>query len=74
MAAPLTKTKEERMQRRARVSELYLEGRSMAEVGKILGVSHDTVFRDICWCRNEWRTRAADPLRRIKSGALTTRS
>ena len=64
MAAPLTKTKEERMQRRARVSELYIEGRSMAEVGKIIGVSHDTVFRDIRWCREQWRTRAADNIQK----------
>lgn len=63
MAAPAAKTKEQLLFRRMRVSELYLECNSMAEIAKIVGVkSIDTVHRDICWAREQWRTRAVEAI------------
>lgn len=60
----------ELMQRRARVAELYLQCHSMAAIGKMLSVSSRTVYIDICWAREQWRTRAADAIETLKQREL----
>jgi len=67
---PKTKTPEQLMARRQQVSELYLECNSMAEIGRQLGVSAVTVYKDICWAREQWRTRAADAIEKHKQREL----
>jgi hypothetical protein len=62
MAAPKAKSKEQLMERRARVSELYLQCQTMAEIGRQIGVSANTIYHDICWAREQWRARAADTI------------
>lgn len=70
MAAPKTKTPEQLLARRQQVSELYLQCRSMAEIGRQLGISATQVYRDICWAREQWRTRAADAIEKHKEREL----
>jgi len=69
--APKTKTPEQLMERRSRVSELYLQCHSMAKIGEMVGVSAQTVYKDICWAREQWRTRAADAIDKHKQLELS---
>ena len=68
---PKTKTDEQLMERRKRTAELYLQCESMAEIGRQLGVSPQTVYKDICWAREQWRTRAADAIEVHKQRELS---
>ena len=70
MAAPKAKSPEELLARRTRVSELYIECRSMAEIARQIKVSIETVYRDVCWAREQWRTRAADAIEIHKNREL----
>lgn len=67
---PKTKTPEQLAERRQRVSEMYLECQSMADIGRQLGVSAQTIYKDICWAREQWRTRAADAIEVLKQREL----
>ena len=67
---PKTKTQEQLMARRQQVSELYLQCLSMAEIGVKVGVSAVTVYKDICWAREQWRTRCADAIEALKQKEL----
>jgi hypothetical protein len=70
MAAQKTKTAEQRLARIAQIRELYLQCLSMAEIGRQLGLSAATVYRDICSAREQWRTRAADAIEQHKQREL----
>jgi hypothetical protein len=70
MAAPKTKSKEQRMARVAQVSEMYLQCLSMAEIGRRLGLNASTIYKDICIAREEWRTRYADAIESHKQREL----
>lgn len=70
MARPATQTPEQLMARRQRVSELYLQCESMAEIGRQIGVTATTVYRDICWAREQWRARCADAVETHKQREL----
>ena len=50
------------MERRAQVAELYLQSHSMQAIGRMLGISSRTVYQDVCWAREQWRTRSADAI------------
>lgn len=68
---PKTKTPEQLMERRQRTSELYLQCESMAEIGRKLGVSAQTVYKDICWAREQWRTKCSDAIAKHKERELS---
>ena len=70
MAAPKTKTHEERLQRIAKVAEMYFQCMSMAEIGRKLGISAVQVYRDICFAREQWRTRYTDAIEKHKQNEL----
>ena len=42
-------------QRRRRVSELRLQGWTLREIGRELGIDFSQVSRDCKWCREQWR-------------------
>lgn len=44
----------ELLARRHRVAQLYLQGRTLVEIGSALGVHYATVSRDLEWLRREW--------------------
>jgi hypothetical protein len=48
-------TDKEVEERRSRVSELYLKGYTMRDIGQEVGVAHTQVFLDIKAIRGEWR-------------------
>ncbi|MGV3485953.1 MAG: ECF-type sigma factor [Planctomycetaceae bacterium] len=50
----------EAQERMARVASLYLGGKSMREVARIMDLSVMTIARDLARAREEWKTRAAD--------------
>jgi hypothetical protein len=70
MAAPKTKSAEQLLERRKTVSTLYLQCLSLAEIGKQLGVSAVTVYKDLCWCREQWRTCITDNMELLRQREL----
>jgi len=38
----------------------------MAAIAQILGCAVGTVYRDICWAREQWRTRAVDAIEKLR--------
>lgn len=48
----------ELLRRRRRVSELRLQGWTLEEIGRELGIHFSQVSRDWKWCREEWRKAA----------------
>lgn len=70
MAAKKTFSREQRLERVARVSEMYLELQSMTQIARQLGLSTTSVYRDICVAREQWRTRAGDAIEEHKKREL----
>lgn len=72
MAAAICKSPEQLMARRQKVSELYSEGTySMAEICGLVGVkSVQTVYSDICWAREQWRTKCSEAIDKLKMREL----
>lgn len=54
MAAPLTKTPEERELHLTRVWELYTSGKNFADIGRALGVTRGQIRYDIISLRTTW--------------------
>lgn len=48
---------EEVAERRARVAELYLQGKTQVEIGAIVERSQPQISEDLKWCREEWARR-----------------
>jgi hypothetical protein len=67
---PAAKSPELLMVRRQQVAELYLQCHSMAAIGRMMSISSQTVYKDICWAREQWRTRAADAIEAHKQREL----
>lgn len=65
-----TTTPDQLFERRQRVAQLYLQCESMAEIGRQIGVSAVTIYKDICWAREQWRTKAADAIATAKQREL----
>lgn len=53
MPQPRTK-RTEQLERRQRVARLYLQGKTLAEIGAVVQVHYSTVSRDLEWIRGEW--------------------
>jgi hypothetical protein len=67
---PKAKTPDQLLTRRKLVSELYLQCLSLAEIGKQLGVSAMTVYKDMQYCREQWRTRITDNMELLRQREL----
>ena len=70
MASPLGNKPQDILLRRVHVSELYMQGQTMAEIPGQVGVSVAMVYKDVCWAREQWRTRAADAIEKHKEREL----
>ncbi len=59
-----------RQERKATVVKLYCEGKTQAEIAKVVGVSVPTVGKDIKQYIDEWKARADFPLDELKAEEL----
>lgn len=44
--------------RRQKVAEMYLQGKTQSEIGDVVGVTQHTVSEDLAWLRDQWTAQA----------------
>ncbi len=68
---PKAKTEAERDQRRCLVAELYIQCYTLREISERAGVTVTQIYRDLQWAHEQWRSRAADAIEKLKQTELS---